>query len=36
MSEYVIHTQQLTRRFGKREFVKRINLQVPGQQIYGF
>lgn len=36
MSAYVIHTQQLTRRFGKREFVKRINLQVPGQQIYGF
>lgn len=36
MSEYVIHTQQLTRRFGKREIVKRINLQVPGQQIYGF
>ncbi|WP_226001246.1 ABC transporter ATP-binding protein [Paenibacillus sp. BJ-4] len=36
MSEYVIHTQQLTRRFGKREFVKRLNLQVPGQQIYGF
>ncbi|WP_431089756.1 ABC transporter ATP-binding protein [Paenibacillus sp. 8b26] len=36
MSEYVIHTQQLTRRFGKREFVKRLNLQVPGEQIYGF
>ncbi|WOZ39911.1 ABC transporter ATP-binding protein [Paenibacillus polymyxa] len=36
MSEYVIHTQQLTRRFGKREFVKQINLQVPEKQIYGF
>lgn len=36
MFEYAIHTKQLTRRIGRRETVKEINLKVPIGGIYGF
>ncbi|OIB01558.1 bacitracin ABC transporter ATP-binding protein [Paenibacillus sp. LC231] len=36
MDDYAIDTQELTRRFGKRETVKQINLKVPKREIYGF
>lgn len=36
MLEYAIHTKQLTRRIGRRETVKEINLKVPIGGIYGF
>lgn len=36
MTDYAIDTDQLTRRFGQREIVKRINLKVPRREIYGF
>lgn len=36
MDEYAIDTHELTRRFGKRETVKQINLKVPKREIYGF
>ncbi|HWO55749.1 MAG TPA: ABC transporter ATP-binding protein [Paenibacillus cookii] len=36
MTDYAIDTHQLTRRFGQRETVKRIDLKVPKREIYGF
>lgn len=36
MDDYAIDTQELTRRFGKRETVKQIYLKVPKREIYGF
>ncbi|WP_339295606.1 ABC transporter ATP-binding protein [Paenibacillus sp. FSL W7-1279] len=36
MKEYAIDTHQLTRKFGQRETVKQINLQVPKREVYGF
>ncbi|WP_019636603.1 ABC transporter ATP-binding protein [Paenibacillus fonticola] len=36
MLEYAIDTKQLTRRIGRRETVKEINLKVPIGGIYGF
>lgn len=36
MTDYAIETHQLTRRFGQRETVKRIDLKVPKREIYGF
>lgn len=36
MDDYAIDTQELTRRFGKLETVKQINLKVPKRVIYGF
>lgn len=34
--QYAIHTHQLTRRFGQRETVKRVDLKVPQREVYGF
>lgn len=34
--EYAIDTHQLTRKFGQRETVRRINLKVPKREVYGF
>ncbi|KEO82461.1 ATP-binding cassette domain-containing protein [Tumebacillus flagellatus] len=36
MSEMVIQTQQLTRRYGRQVSVADVNLQVPQGSIYGF
>lgn len=36
MTDFAIDTHQLTRRFGQRETVKRIDLKVPKREIYGF
>ncbi|KOP64951.1 bacitracin ABC transporter ATP-binding protein [Bacillus sp. FJAT-18019] len=36
MDDYAIDTYELTRRFGKRETVRQINLKVPKREIYGF
>ncbi|MFU1796777.1 ABC transporter ATP-binding protein [Paenibacillus azoreducens] len=36
MTDFAIDTSQLTRKFGQRETVKRIDLKVPKREIYGF
>jgi lantibiotic transport system ATP-binding protein len=36
MNEYVIETNQLTRRYGDRTAVREVELRVPKGEIYGF